>query len=94
MEIKYNGKITESKAPQSTVKLYPSFAQSSLKITSVGAGAYSGDIIDANISVTNKGNIEANNVIVKIVLSNLLLLNQGELSLENPEISSWADRRL
>ncbi|MCL4376994.1 MAG: polysaccharide deacetylase family protein [Actinobacteria bacterium] len=87
MEIKYNGKIIEAKAPQSIVKLYPSFEKSALKITAVGGSAYSGDIVNANISITNTGNIEANNVIIKIVLSNLLSLNQGELSWNIPKLA-------
>ena len=81
MEIKYNNDVIRKESPQAIVKLYPSFSNSSIKLVSRnGASTYSGDILDATIQVTNNGEIDANNVIVKLILSNLLSLNEGQLS--------------
>ena len=81
LKIKYGQENVQKGAPLSVLKLYPSFAKSNLKIASrSGGGVYSGDIIDAVINVTNDGNIEANNVVVNLVLSNLFVLNEGQLS--------------
>jgi peptidoglycan/xylan/chitin deacetylase (PgdA/CDA1 family) len=81
MEIKYNNDVIKKESTKAIVKLYPSFSNSAIKLTNRNGGStYSGDIIDVVISVTNKGEIEANNIIVKLVLSNLLALNEGQLS--------------
>jgi uncharacterized repeat protein (TIGR01451 family) len=81
MEIKYKSDVIKKESPKAIVKLYPSFSNSSIKLTNRNGGStYSGDIIDATINITNNGEIEANNVIVKLVLSNLLSLNEGQLS--------------
>jgi uncharacterized repeat protein (TIGR01451 family) len=81
MEIKYKSDVLKKESPKAIVKLYPSFSNSSIKLTNRNGGStYSGDIIDATINITNNGEIEANNVIVKLVLSNLLSLNEGQLS--------------
>ena len=81
MEIKYNNDVIKKEGPKAIVKFYPSFSNSSIKLINRNGGStYSGDIIDATIKITNNGEIEANNVIVKLVLSNLLSLNEGQLS--------------
>jgi uncharacterized repeat protein (TIGR01451 family) len=81
MEIKYKSDVIKKESLKAIVKLYPSFSNSSIKLTNRNGGStYSGDIIDVTINITNNGEIEANNVIVKLVLSNLLSLNEGQLS--------------
>lgn len=81
MEIKYKSDVIKKESPKAIVKLYPSFSNSAIKLTNRNGGStYSRDIIDATINITNNGEIEANNVIVKLVLSNLLSLNEGQLS--------------
>jgi len=65
----------------STDKLYPSFSDSNIKlIDSNGGDTYPGEIVDVNINVKNNGDIEAKNVKVDLILSNLLILNNGESS--------------
>jgi peptidoglycan/xylan/chitin deacetylase (PgdA/CDA1 family) len=81
MEIKYKSDVIKKESPKAIVKLYPSFSNSSIKLINRNGGStYSGDIIDATINITNNGEIEANNIIVTLVLSNLLSLNEGQLS--------------
>jgi peptidoglycan/xylan/chitin deacetylase (PgdA/CDA1 family) len=52
-----------------------------------GSGVYSGDVVDVTVNVTNNGKIEANNVIAKLVLSNLFVLDQGQLSWDIPKLA-------
>jgi len=81
MEINYEDRKAEIKAPESIVRLYPSFEKSGISISARGGGGvYSGDILDVLINIKNSGNIEANNVIVELILSNLLVLDQGQKS--------------
>ncbi len=66
---------------ESADKLYPSFSNSNIKlIDSNGGDTYPGEIVDVNISVANSGAIEAKNVKVDLVLSDLFILNKGETS--------------
>jgi peptidoglycan/xylan/chitin deacetylase (PgdA/CDA1 family) len=87
MEIKFGDNILKKESPESIVKLYPSFGKSAVKIAARGgSGVYSGDVVDVTVSVTNSGKIEANNVIAKLVLSNLFVLDQGQLSWNIPKL--------
>lgn len=80
LKIKYGQENVQKEAPLSILKLYPSFAKSNLKIVGrSGGGLYSGDVVDVTVNVTNNGNIEATNVLVDLVTSNLFVLDQGEL---------------
>jgi len=80
LKIKYGQESVQKEAPSSILKLYPSFTKSNLKITgSSNGGLYSGDTVDVTVNVTNDGNIEATNVLVDLVISNLFVLNQGEM---------------
>jgi len=64
-----------------TDKLYPSFSGSNIELIDSNSGdTYPGEIIDVNINVKNNGDIEAKNVKVDLILSNLLILNNGEAS--------------
>jgi peptidoglycan/xylan/chitin deacetylase (PgdA/CDA1 family) len=88
MEIKFGDNILKRESPESIVKLYPSFGKSVVKIAARGGnGVYSGDVVDITVSVTNSGKIEANNVIAKLVLSNLFVLDQGQLSWNIPKLA-------
>ena len=87
MEINYEDNKEEITGHVSMVRLYPSFEKSGISIAARGSGGvYSGDILDVFVNIKNSGNIEANNVIVKLVLSNLLVLDKGE--------SSWKIEKL
>ncbi len=80
LKIKYAQENVQKEAPLSILKLYPSFAKSKLQIAGRGSGGlYSGDVVDVTVNVTNSGNIEAANVLVDLVTSNLFVLDQGEL---------------
>ena len=88
MEIKFGDNILKRESPKSIVKLYPSFEKSVVKIAARGgSGVYSGDVVDVTVSVTNSGKIEATNVIAKLVLSNLFVLDQGQLSWNIPKLA-------
>ncbi|MCL5070913.1 MAG: polysaccharide deacetylase family protein [Actinobacteria bacterium] len=79
LNIKYGQENVQKEAPLSILKLYPSFTKSNLKIAGRGSGGlYSGDVVDVTVNVTNSGNIEATNVLVDLVISNLFVLEQGE----------------
>ncbi|MCL4417310.1 MAG: polysaccharide deacetylase family protein [Actinobacteria bacterium] len=79
LKIKYGQENVQKDAPLSILKLYPSFTKSNLKIAGRGGGGlYSGDVVDVTVNVTNNGNIEATNVLVDLVISNLFILEQGE----------------
>jgi peptidoglycan/xylan/chitin deacetylase (PgdA/CDA1 family) len=79
MEIAYSGKIEKFSATESVVRLFPSFEKSSISIAARGGGGnYSGDVVDVTVTVKNTGEIEGNNIIVDLVLSNLFTLEQGE----------------
>ena len=66
-------------ATESIVRLFPSFEKSSISIAARGGGGnYSGDVVDVTVTVKNTGEIEGNNIIVDLVLSNLFTLEQGE----------------
>ncbi|MBM3705968.1 MAG: hypothetical protein FJW66_05525, partial [Actinobacteria bacterium] len=83
LKISFWGSVASFKAPESIIKLYPSFVSSSVSIAARGGGGlYSGDVVDVNVSVKNTGDIEAENVIVKLVISNLFMLEQGQTSWE------------
>ncbi|MBM3712309.1 MAG: hypothetical protein FJW56_02545 [Actinobacteria bacterium] len=93
MEINYKDSEQEIKAPESIVKLYPSFEKSSIGISARGSGGvYSGDVLDVIVNIKNSGNIEASNVIINLVLSNLLILDQGQTSwkIEKLEVGKGA----
>ncbi|MBE3094195.1 MAG: hypothetical protein IMZ52_04120, partial [Actinobacteria bacterium] len=80
LKIKYGQENVQKEAPLSVLKLYPAFAKSNLQIAGrSGGGLYSGDVVDVTVNVTNSGNIEATNVLVDLVISNLFVLDQGEL---------------
>jgi peptidoglycan/xylan/chitin deacetylase (PgdA/CDA1 family) len=79
MEIAYLDKIEKFSATESIVRLFPSFEKSSISIAARGGGGnYSGDVVDVTVTVKNTGEIEGNNIIVDLVLSNLFTLEQGE----------------
>ena len=81
MEITCSGKIEKFSATESIVKLFPSFEKSSISIAARGSGGnYSGDVVDVTVTVKNTGEIEGNNIIVDLVLSNLFTLEQGEVA--------------
>jgi len=83
MQVKSNGNVTIKEAPECLVKLLPSFENSTLKLVDRnGGGVYSGDIIDVNITIKNTGDIDAGNMIVNLVLSNLFTLSEGNTSWE------------
>ncbi|MBU4293745.1 MAG: DUF11 domain-containing protein, partial [Actinobacteria bacterium] len=80
LKIKYGQENVQKEAPLSVLKLYPSFTKSNLQIAGrSGGGLYSGDVVDVTVNVSNNGNIEATNVLVDLVMSNLFVLDQGEL---------------
>jgi peptidoglycan/xylan/chitin deacetylase (PgdA/CDA1 family) len=80
LKIKYGQENVQKEALLSVLKLYPSFAKSNLQIAGrSGGGLYSGDVVDVTVNVNNSGNIEATNVLVDLVISNLFVLDQGEL---------------
>lgn len=80
LKIKYGQENVQKEAPLSVLKLYPSFTKSNLQIAGRSSGGiYSGDVVDVTVNVTNSGNIEAINVLVDLVISNLFVLDQGEL---------------
>ena len=80
LKIKYGRESVQKEAPLSVLKLYPAFTKSNLQIAGRSSGGlYSGDVVDVTVNVTNSGNIEANNVLVDLVISNLFVLDQGEL---------------
>lgn len=66
------------------VKLYPSFQNSTIKLVNRNGqnSFYSGDIVDALITIKNSGKIDANNVNVKIGFNNLLQLLEGQDNLQ------------
>jgi peptidoglycan/xylan/chitin deacetylase (PgdA/CDA1 family) len=79
MEISCSGKTEKFSATESIVRLFPSFEKSSVSIVARGGGGnYSGDVVDITVTVKNTGEIEGNNIIVDLVLSNLFTLEQGE----------------
>jgi peptidoglycan/xylan/chitin deacetylase (PgdA/CDA1 family) len=79
MEITYLDKVEKFSATESIVRLFPSFEKSSVSIAARGGGGnYSGDVMDVTVTVKNTGEIEGNNIIVNLVLSNLFTLEQGE----------------
>jgi peptidoglycan/xylan/chitin deacetylase (PgdA/CDA1 family) len=79
MEITCSGKTEKFSATESIVRLFPSFEKSSISIAARGGGGnYSGDVVDVTVTVKNTGEIEGNNIIVDLVLSNLFTLEQGE----------------
>ena len=79
MEISYSDKIEKFSATESIVRLFPSFEKSGISIAARGGGGnYSGDVVDVTVTVKNTGEIEGNNIIVELVLSNLFTLEQGE----------------
>ena len=78
-------------APKTIVKLYPSFSNSTIKLTDRnGGGAYSGDIIDALITVENNGQSAANNVKINLNLSNLFKLAEGQKNWEIKKLEAGA----
>ncbi len=79
MEITCLDKVEKFAATESIVRLFPSFEKSGVSIAARGGGGnYSGDVMDVTVTVKNTGEIEGTNVIVKLVLSNLFTLEQGE----------------
>ncbi|OQA21774.1 MAG: Poly-beta-1,6-N-acetyl-D-glucosamine N-deacetylase precursor [Actinobacteria bacterium ADurb.Bin346] len=79
MIISFAGNEFTFKAPEIVVTLYPAFDKSTTQIIPSGVGGnYSGDAVDVIVNVKNTGEIEADNVIVKLIMSNLFVLNQGE----------------
>jgi peptidoglycan/xylan/chitin deacetylase (PgdA/CDA1 family) len=79
MEITYLDKVEKFIATESIVRLFPSFEKSGISIAARGGGGnYSGDVVDVTVTVKNTGEIEGNNIIVDLVLSNLFTLEQGE----------------
>ena len=91
MEITYGKHTLQKESQKSIVKLYPAFNKSVVLLKIRGGNdadstAYAGDIIDAKINIKNSGDIAANNLIVKLVLSNLFSLNEGMLTWQIPEL--------
>jgi peptidoglycan/xylan/chitin deacetylase (PgdA/CDA1 family) len=79
MDVTFDSGQFTFKGPEITVTLYPAFDNSTTQIIPRGSGGnYSGDVVDVIVSVKNTGEIEAGNVIVKLVMSNLFVLDQGE----------------
>ena len=63
------------------VKLFPSFEKSLVVLVDQNGGnTYSGELVSANINIVNSGDIKANNVIAKLILSNLFSSYEGSLS--------------
>ncbi len=85
-KITYEKKDLGFDAPESIVKLYPSFTDSSISIAAKGGGVYSGDVVDVTVSIKNTGNIKASNVIARLVISNLFMLDQGQLEYNITEL--------
>jgi len=60
-------------------KLFPSFSGSNIELVDLNGGdAYPGESVGVNISVVNSGDIEAKNVKVDLIKSNLFILNEEE----------------
>lgn len=60
-------------------KLPPSFSGSNIELSDLNSGdTYPGESIVVNISVVNSGDIEAKNVKVDLIKSNLFILNEEE----------------
>jgi len=81
MQVKSNSAVTIKEAPECLVRLLPSFENSTLRLVDRnGGGVYSGDIIDVGITIKNTGDIDAGNIIINLVLSNLFTLSEGNTS--------------
>lgn len=78
--------------PKVIVKLFPDFSNSKVKLTDRNGGStYSGEIVDALITIKNTGRIAANNVKVKINLSNLFILAEGQNNWKISKLEAGAE---
>lgn len=80
--------VPETTATPETTAVYPSFIKSRVIIAARGSGGiYPGDIVNVTVKVNNSGQIEAKNVIARLVISSLFTLDQGQLSWEIPKLA-------
>jgi peptidoglycan/xylan/chitin deacetylase (PgdA/CDA1 family) len=87
-----NFKSVLKTAPEVKVKLFPVFSTSSVKLTDRNGGsAYPDEIVDAVIAIKNTGQIDADNVKVKLNLSNLLSIAEGQTDWEINQLKAGAE---
>ena len=78
-------------APKVIVKLFPVFSSSSVKLIDRNGGStYSDEIVDAVIAIKNTGQLAASNVKVKLNLSNLFSLTEGQKDWEVNQLEAGA----
>ncbi|MCL5071683.1 MAG: polysaccharide deacetylase family protein [Actinobacteria bacterium] len=86
-----NFKSISKTAPKVIVKLFPVFSDSSMKLTDRNGGStYSGEIVDAMIMVKNTGQMTASNVKIKLNLSNLFSIAEGQTDWEINKLEAGA----
>jgi len=78
MKIYYNDEEIIKYAGEVTVRLLPVFKNSTLRLIDQNGGeTYSGELINAQITITNTGDITANNIEVNLIPSSLFSLYEG-----------------
>ena len=79
-------------APKIIVRLFPIFSDSSVKLVDGNGGStYSDERVDAVIVIKNTGQIAANNVKVKLNLSNLFSVAEGQADWEVNQLKAGAE---
>jgi len=80
MKIFYNGEETVKNTEEITARLLPVFKSSTLSfIDQNGGDTYSRELLKAEITIANTGDITANNIDVNLILPGLFSLYEGSL---------------